>query len=278
MRAVAVIAVGIVLVSMAAIGVDFAAFLREEQPGFNPPSLTVWLAEMACLFLFVSPLISAAQAAAFTAREMGGDEFKLLRLSPLTERQMLVGYIAGSLNTLRVWVAAAIGSTPVAVLGVTYTMMVFTHAPGAPWEPTTAWLLVSKILKNQLANTALAWLGFSVALLSMHGVAVTAGAWGAMIVRRVAPAVMAAVGLIAMAMIGLHIVILNPSLPVNWIDTVHGWLLRPENYVVTLGGSVIWAGEEKIIQLVVWALLIPCILMSFVLLAARVTLRDRRRF
>jgi hypothetical protein len=150
---------GIVILGISSIGVF-------SIPAADPtiPTVTIILFIPALLISLVTPPVIAAASAIMAARSQQGQAAELLRLTPLSQRDMAIGYVLAGLFRFRVWLALMIGLLPAFVIGI-LTISAFINAMMQPLvtcltpelcPPPPPWNL-SETMSGVFALTVLWW-------------------------------------------------------------------------------------------------------------------------
>lgn len=185
----------------------YMSWVMLYQPYTPYSTIAVGLMVASALLLFLLPVVVGITAATITARDAQGEEYQLLRLTNLSPRSIVWGYIGAALHRLRLPLALMIGTMPVLVVGMLWMSIeiaaIFANismsCPVGPCGPST--------LNAESANS-LYWGGYSglAGVIALWGVTLLAamlGVWLGLAWRKAAPAAVVTALVTLLAMIGL---------------------------------------------------------------------------
>lgn len=210
LRAARAIAAGLGLTALALGLYELNAVVNgSSQASLSGPlGFGAWL-----LGLLLCPVASAT-ASSLTRQATSGDEYRLLRLTPITSGQIVNGLVTGALFRLRLALAIFTGLFPVMVLGIVSltldTLIRQVFAVGVSGQTALPYQVNTLDVLGLLAQVAAVALGIAAAIVLSAGLGVTIGLKGTNIAANILAAassfLLSGVGLLAI------LTLLGPSI------------------------------------------------------------------
>ena len=183
--------------------------LYHPIPPFVQVGLLLMLLSAALTFLLPIPI--GIIAATITARDVQGEEYQLLRLTNLSPRTIVWGYIGTALHRLRLLLALMIGTMPSLVMGILLLEImidsVFASISTCLDGPCSPQLLSAETA-NSLYWGTYTWLVVALTLWGVNLLGAALGVWLSLAWRKAAPAVTTAAFTTLVAEIGIGVLLM----------------------------------------------------------------------